>query len=903
MALGDITPNRQTWLTLDCADYILSEAGIRAERTGAGIAKDKLNHQEVTDNIAGGGVGAAIADSRIWNMKYWTEGHWGLRPVQDEISNLQEYTSAVALIIGTSSFRWPSGAAGVGAWGAIDLWRQSTDLIGVTYGAGININGDKFMVKRITSGVTWSQTVTSAVTSPLGGELLIPLDRVAESTATYPADQGFFLRWTIPGTQKHQPGQIWTFYFGQYAVMLKGNGVAILWEYCQDDATPPVMQWRKRSVFRYCVTGRTADASHTLMIRPARNANGQRTISFQGGQPDAATAQAGFSLDSSTSPGTTSHVYVVDEISRNGDRDESPASTTKQEIIRFDCRRDLRPQIQISKLGYAPSGFLADLPFRLSDFQTSASVTIHISGTVPTGTTLSPVLIDTETGNLTTASTTSAQNYTFSIGTEVVRPGVIFNFSGNTNDTPRLYGYTFVRRPVALSGPATPFSLQPSQVSIEGLTSDYTEVGGSVIYDTDLTGANSILSRRGQFSALLWTKATIGTSTTTVNINLFRGYMVKPEGSKVGNTGEVYPNPEFYRYGLPLVGMHYRMTKRLHQGFMRSFAADPDVPPDARTGYTPYKVTTVIQELLLDAGFPISQINIGPGTYNDLDMRLWYGLSTNIADSQIEPMQSYGEMALRLCKDYLGATIYWNDQTGRWSLIFDPPKDNNGLYTPVFAFQLATDRQIAGLRDIAPVTDPHLWGNFASKTFIINEFHSRPVPPEWNAVSIYCPVKFGSNERDFVNVGATLRNFNSYKVPGSSVDPDPDHPDYLGTEFHIPIFDLACLGQGDNQGNIIQSTERNCQFKARRFFEFVCHGRQNYAFDAPLVFIQDTAYTIEGTATTTATFYRPLRYLDPVTVPYRGTPTTGLIRSCSPNYVQDQVQTARYEVVIPRTGC
>ena len=124
-----------------------------------------------------------------------------------------------------------------------------------------------------------------------------------------------------------------------------------------------------------------------------------------------------------------------------------------------------------------------------------------------------------------------------------------------------------------------------------------------------------------------------------------------------------------------------------------------------------------------------------------------------------------------------------------------------------------------------------------------------------------------------------LYNYLSYKVPGSTINPNPDSPHYLGRERLIIMADPA-LWAGSQVGGW-QATQAAVNFVLARLFAYTCLARQRVMFTAPLIFTTDTATGRK----------RALRFYDVVTLDGQA---GWYVRSCSPHYQHDRQQTADY---------
>lgn len=847
---SSVTPGRTSYCIVDISDPVLTDEAITRVRDSKEISVDIQGH--LSD------------DFRASNVKYWSTGCWTLKPIQEEITNIHEYIDVLQLNLDDTHFHLITLLSTVAMIDGVNAWRQSSDLPGMAYNNSvISASGDKFLIKKIpaTSSNVGGVPPSSGIPQPSGISTDIPLDRCGEGTDIFPADQPFFLRWTLPGTGQHYPNYVWSFYFGQYCCTIKGQGQAVLWEYCHDSNN--TLQWRKRDTFRYCRPSQISDASHTLLIFPHVGINGERLITFQGGEPDSGGFLAGITqFDPETQIAPTAHTYQVNVATRAGDQDESPGHATKSGIIRFDMRRDLiKLKLQISKLGFATSGYLRDLPqvglpyYALSYAQpVNATLTADIPATC------------TLTGTIEDSDTNTTYNPSSSIN---INPR--FDFTGDGYSTPKLWGYTMERPQTVSRGTATPLTTAvPSEVSLSGYAGDPAEQTGHIVID-DAAGAATRIRDRGQLACMVGTYFTPPGGSLT-NVRLERGYIYRPGGTLKGKTGKTWPSPNWNKYSCPIVGMWWRLEKRIDSGLFKLYTSDPTataIPPFVKPTW---RVTDIVIDLIKRAGFPDTMISIPT-----IEVRMWYGSGSHSNEPYIKPGISYGEFAKKLLSDMLGAYLYFDETAGtegQWIIIFG---NNFTAKTPVYNFVTAPNN---GSRSV--YTPPHAASAYlANTTFMQDGIVSKPVPPEFNSVYVYCPVTI-PNGKDVVVVRNYMANPLSFNVPGFTTRPDPTHPDYInGSEFRLNVVDLGCVARSDAGGFNITDTQRNVDFKVRRLYDFTCHGLKTLVFDAPLVFVQDL---VTGN-------WRKLRYFDQVTVDT----IPVLIRSCSPNWINDGMQMATYE--------
>lgn len=849
-----ITPYRSTRAYFDVDETVLSDDAWSVKREGPQVSK--LAAANVAD------------DFNRQNVRFWpSSGAWTLTPIQEDIGKLHEYNDVLSLIIPDTGFRLINTLSNTAIIASVAAYRQASDLPGQAFSAAINASaGDKFLVKSAAAGNTWAADLSSATTKPPATTIDIPIDRCGESTATFPADQGFCLRWTAPGTGQSYNTYLWSFYFGQYALTMRGNGQAILWENCHDASG--ALQWRKRATFQYARPSNVGDASQSICLWPHTTSKGERYIAFFGNLLDIGKFTAEEARTGNDAISGTEFLYRVSRISRGTDRDESPDSVTRADFCRFDIRRDIRLKLQISKLGFATSGTLIDLPEALPPQTGGSAVYVGPRTTKPAGTDITTVLKD--------ASSLAA----FNPATDT-QPYVTFTFTGDGSTTPILWGYAMLRLPVIQN-------ISPGQFT-GGMLTSFSGTGPEAdpshetaeLHISDPGNALPRLRNRGLLTAKVVVTESIPGSPVKTTV-IIRGSAYRPKSKRRGQTGRkdgagglggatVYPDPQGCDYTVPLLGMWSRLYERVQEPkAMVKYAADDGNPPLGHNvpvvGYrpSPWKVTDAITDLLLTCGFPSSQVNIP-----DLPFRLWTGHTSQVAEYQIEPATNLAEIIVRMCRNYLGAYLYYDPNAGtigQWRLLF-PPRPVSSAYTPIWNFTT-----------VAPAGKvPHLPQSYAASTSFCIEGERYPVPPDFNIVRVMTPWGGRGHETRIEN---TMYNPKSFKVPGYTNTPDPNHPDYIGRPRPLLIIDPS-LASPD-----AQETQQAVDWTCRRLYDFLCHGQTIQPFNAPLPLFADPDNTGK---------YRFPRLQDPVT--FNG--QTYILRNVNMAWQDDKRQMADYEAVQP----
>lgn len=849
-----ITPNRSTKVTFDVDETVLYDEAWSIVRNGPDVSK--LAASKTADDV------------NHTNVRFWpSSGAWTLTPVQEDIANLHEYTDVLSLIIPAGSFRLINTLSSAAQIATINQWRQASDLPGQAFNAAISASGDQFMVKSVPAGNSWNASLPSGTTVPPGTTVDVPLDRCGESAAPFPADQGYCLRWSATGTAQSYNGYLWSFYFGQYALSMKGNGQAALYENCHDHSG--TLKWSKRASFQYSRPSGIGGASQSLCLWPHVGPSGERYIAFFGNMLELGNFVAAETKTKQQNIQGGEFLYRVSGLIRGTDRDESPGHVTRADLCRFDIRRDLRIKLQISKLGFATSGTLIDIPELLPIQTAGGPINVGLNATIPTATTLTTTLKDA----LTLAP--------FNPVTDT-QPYVTFNFTSDGSNTPILWGYAMVREPITQN-------ISPGQFTGGVLTSfSSTGAEGDPSHESaqlaisDIKNELSKLRNRGQSTVKVEVTETPsgGSPRTTV---LIRGSAYRPHSKRMGKTGRhdgggglgpatVYPDPAFCDYTVPVLGMWARLYERVQEPTtLTKYALDNLPPPFGHNvpfGFpftaVPWKVTDAIRDLLYTCGFPASQVNI-----INLNDRLWTGHTSQVAEYEINPTTNLAEVIVRMCRNYLGAYLYYDPNAGtigQWRIL-RPPRPVAGVYTPIWNF---TTVPPAG-------KVPHLPQSYPSSTSFAVEGERYVVPPDYNIVRVMTP---WGNSKDHTRIENTMYNPKSFNVPGFTNVLDTNDPDYFGRPRPLLHIDPT-LASSD-----AQETQRAVDWTCRRLFDFLCHAQTIQPFTAPLPIFADPD---------NAGKWRMPRFQDPVT--FNG--ATYILRSVNMAWRDDKQQMAEYEAVQP----
>lgn len=863
------TPGRKTRLFLDVPETTLVEAAWGFERRANQInlpAQAGQSH-----------------DNRIFGVKYWASGCWTLAPVQSNISEIHELSANRDLIIGPDKLTTINllvAAATVALVAEENTFRRQNDVPDIEYRAGVLDAGDAFLSKRLPAGASARNSLLSGPAPPAETSSVAPMDRIAVGKETEPANQGFYLRFTIPGTARSAPDYVFGFHFGQYALYLRGSGMAELWEYCRDADNHAAT--RSRAQFRFAPAGRVANLSHALMIFPHLGPGGEQFIAFSGARSEMAIP--GFV---NSNVGESEFVYKADAALRGSDHDESPGAATRAGVIRLDVRRDLRPKVQISKLGFAPAGILIDLP-----------APALAQATSPLPVQIAPVFSRLSDGLAEVTATVLDASHDAGpfVPGEDSAPYASFYFVGDIRSTPCLWSYQMSRPEATLLTEAEPFEAGILRsMSLSGAGSDPTEATAAV-HVSDLAGNLPRLAARGLFSAALVCDyqpppgETPDASSTPVRVVLHRGYANRPDATRRGREGalqgvagprRLFPAAKWRGFDLNLTADWQRLSETQETAILRSFAVDPDAPPDPETGGPqPFKVTDKIRFQLLQCGFPAEQVDIP-----DLPFRLWPGADAAQGDATVQSGTDIAEDVVNTARNYLGAYLFWKANAGpdsdfgpvgQWTLLFGTPPDAPPLWTFV----------TKPLRVNLP---PHLPQAYPPQTTFALDVSEQVVPPDFNCIVV-------SNTLALPNTAARVAVVNeaynpkSCNFPGFTTRADPTHPDYLGRLRKHLVIDASLTGR------TAEETQNNVDWTTRRLYDFLCHAQRLVHFTAPLVFVFDPRLSDGGR-------YRPLQFQDPVLFQDGNDPAAiYLVKAVHPHFTRDAHQMADYELIRPVTG-
>lgn len=909
---GIATPGRVTRLCLDLPETHLIEGGWSRRRMGAQVC-----------NIAAQTAGRDARAS--YCMRYWPLARaWTLQPRQERMTEFQEslpdpltYDDFVMMPYQTDYYdpTFPIGTVGAKAAETL-LWSKPVG-VGMVHRPGVNQFGDPMFNKAVGADGSWGARIVSSPDAPFGTALRAsnaPMDTQPVGGFQF-ANQGWFLRWIVPGVSAFHPDNILGFLFGQYYLTIHGDGMATLCEYCRS-RTGLTYRWVRRMVFRYCRPGQATNTTHTMMIFPIWGASGEKFIYFVSSGMDNNRSP----LSHSDPVSSMETVFEASQLNRFEDTDESPGNIVKAGQMRLDIRRDVRVGWHISKLVFptgggvegADNGLLKDSAWHLpSRNSTPVGMLLKLFCRIPAGHRISASVLNAEPwsdGLVQQAMTFTSANKDAS---QVVQqpnafsPAFNFSFDHPTQryslDTPIFYGYELTRSAVTRTeGPGAISSNIDVVQNVSSQKSDASSESGKVSL-SDKTDSLSRLRNRGELGAKLIVEATVPVdpindpygigATTTAKITLFKGKAVRPMRVRYGKEGQiigggaggaeqVYPHPEWGQYNLVLSPEVDRLREFIAAKIdFGKFASDEIAPIQANGNRPPWKVTDAVRWILQFAcGYPASRIEIV-----DNPIRLYIGPGGNIGDLLFTPNTDAWEMARSMVRNYLGGYLVYDLSAGplagagrpdtgapegAWKIFFPPPENA----TPIFHFVAKKQRNVLG--DMYP-------GAFNPNTIGVNgPLESYCIAPEFNHVWVFtAPPQ--PNTPDGFRVSSHMFNHKSYKVPHSTVVPDPDSPHFIGRERLCVLPDPTLFVGGSDWGPKSRSA---CDLVAYRLLMFAGRGIRIQTLQGQLAILWDASIGR----------WRTLRFGDPVT--WRGEPGW-FIRSVAASYSLDTNQEAEYELM------
>lgn len=884
----EITPYRNTKLHLDLPAHQVRQQGFAATRQGAQIAPYAA---------ATGGKDS----NECWGVRYWPGAKcWTLQPLQERMTNFQE--AFPQNVVPEDIYLTPTDTSLAALAVLADQQAYYTPFgFGMLYRGDVLSDGDRFYQKHVPANGSWAGKLTSEPPPPQGDTTttpgtsqnppqvavlappIAPLDTIFESTTKRP-DQGFCLRWTLPGGEQHNPDYVLNFYFGQYCAIITGDGQVHLTEYCRQSIDGPY-RWVIRTTFRYSKQNQVSGRTHSLIIFPVMSKRGPM-LEFSG------TSVEGALLDGSVST-PLSYTYLADLLSRYGDVNEAPGHVTRAGVARVDVRRDLRVGFQVTYLLWVKRGELYDGTWS-DDGRGVTEKKVAMDyipawpldyGSHVSSATITYLLVDPETGDV--KPDTFAGPYSTK-----------FSFLGHNStkemspETPILYGHTVSRDSeiveVSPNDYATgddeipPLMFEPRTVQFNCQGANPLDDGGELMFFAG-DAESKRLRNRGVLEAKLTTTARKPDGTEQI-VTLFRGEVKRPNAVRRGRKDATGPLDKPWQCSLPLRGYADKLGTFSSRNITKqAFADDRESPLDpglqqsTNGNLVPWRVVDVIQ-YLLKLVFPAEQVIIPSNP-----IRLFASAQSGSENLFYDPTVNVLNRVQRLAANYLGGYLIYDTSLGSlapsgrpdagspegaWTILFPPPEGA----TPLLNFVDGLEENDDGTFRL-----PMAAASYPPFTVVATgDEEEKPERPEVNHVHVFTAT--GSEGKQY-KYEAHVYNVESYDVPGFTTKPNPNSPHWIGYEVPRVIPDPSLCVPGDPV-----ASQNAVNYVARRVLNYAGRGANVREVFAPLVFVLDPV----------SDRLRMPRFGDPAS--WRGE-SGWFIRSCSPQYSLDSAQMAHYEIV------
>jgi hypothetical protein len=482
----------------------------------------------------------------------------------------------------------------------------------------------------------------------------------------------------------------------------------------------------------------------------------------------------------------------------------------------------------------------------------------------------------------------------------------LITLNGNAGLTPYLYGLGFQKDPifeVVAPGETAISGLYPAlmEVNATGPEADCSHETGSMTLQDPTGELYNYLSRGGipfitdtEYSNSNFPPGVIDWSSPDsdgLQMAIQQGWIDNVNQEKIGTPqpaglGQAigtatFPDENWYKYSFDCFGEWQRISEQRSPWTFNFGSGDPIAPSPGQ----PWKVTSAIQQVLQWAGVPLSQINIGPGTMNDLPTRFFTSAPNGVT---IAAGANIFDWVRQQCFDYLNAAIQWDPSL---SVSMTPTGDFQGMWTLAIP-QAVTFNNLAYFETDGPLLStegyvlPHVVDAYPPQgdmgqqqivgSYVIKKsFKANVKRPEANVVRC---INVGYSAPNAVqNQGSqTLYNFNSFPFkPGQTPPPivyEDGSPnlDYLPR----PVPFLRVLNEFGTTGS-----DGGLQFILVRTYNIIAFGMYILKFMAPLIPVWDMSNPLQVRP-------RILRWADPVMVggvQYQ-------VRSCNPQIKKSSQQ-------------
>lgn len=901
------TPRRQTQVIFEAASPTLRDRPWFGTRYGAQICTPAAK----TNGHDG---------PWTYGVRYWPSARmWTLSPLQEKMRWTEEVPEGITLWDIMYSNRPTTGGL-LETLNLVAIKLIEMRMNAIPYGTGMvhepGSGFEQFFYRKVVpADGSWNESLSMpALPNPFatwvfqsGGTPIprptpsVPFDIVCHTTQTQRENLGAFLRWIVPSNMSTNPDYILVFYFGQYSLGIAGDGLAYLFEKRQPGGE---YFWTLRAQWRYCNADKVSGTNHTMTIYPHLGQRGEQRIIFSSNNLGVSSSSV---LDN-TVP-TQEFLYVSTEIARQGALPNIyPPGVTTRSFFRLDVRRDIRLAWSLARLMFQREGVIIDSSFEMPPTPSAKQWKLHLhyrdgffpltSGGNPGGY-IAASAFNARTNTALTAAAVAAGRYNVSnnvAGTAAPFFNIKFfgAFSGSApkaqDSTPILYGYSLERGADIAAATTPEEGHEPIILGVHSV--QVTDPGPSpksasgVVETVDMENEHPRLRERGYLHTKVvvnyWPKAgeafgpesawpAAAYNGTVQKVVIHNGLALRPRHSKLSPDGDLPGACTKWRVVAALAGMsaiagEVSAAALTYQQFAVEAGAGP-----ADTKSKPFKVTDAIR-MMLSTRFRDNYINIP-----DIDIRLYGALGQGKGDLEFEPHTDVVDRCSALARNYLGQYLVYELNAG----IIEPDGSPGGAWT------LRQVKPASGLPRArfftAPLTTPFPGMNPCGYvdgglpgiplTEPLTEYTS---PPEANHIWVFAaPPETGER---YMKVDFHAYNHQSYKVPGSSVTPNPASPHYIGHEklLAVPAPELWLAGD-------YEATRRACEVVARRLLQFAGCARKVVAGPGPLAIIWDNV--LER--------YRPLQYGDEVTL---NGESGWIVRSASPSYSLDTNQVANYEL-------
>ena len=818
----------------------------------------------------------------------------------------------------------------------LNTFAQQT-ISGITYSGNVQTIGTSYNVHQPPAGTNWSSDVLagdqSGFPSPNTAEDFTPMYRVLNcgSGAAGVADDLVF-NLLIPTNAITPRGSIATLYFngpagdsayannpstaanqpapsntgsGQYALKLRGDKRAYLYELAQDNQT-----YLSRFSFNWDNSSSSLSwtlVSITVCKRMWKDSNNnwrgdtitflQKSGAISQGQLSGITNNAELSSITQRFQNGLTPCYNVPRLTTQ------PITTCP---VRMDIASDCRVSFNVSRHTYLPTGSITDDVISFNRPITNQRLlTVTWNGTLNGGSQWDAQLYDQNgtactavTSTVTTITNNGPTAYRYFTPTTGMTGGFVkftLTASADTFSSPLIVSYNIFGPPLYnLDNPVTPITIpyrvtpttsHPSlwaqtieSVDIHYQDSDPSAENATIVIN-DLTGAlDSLLEVVNLIPIHVWcTDPSTISNPNSQTITLFRGYVLVAQGERMRtDVGQVYPNQLWTQWTLQCVGEWSRLQDATLP--IRQIWQDEESNTNA-------KVTDAVTNMLQSV-YPPSMVQVSESSIRlfGTEPSTWTG----------EPGTRIGDLCQDWMRDYFGGYCLFDGSAGAlgmWRAIFQklPPYNNLAIFeidhpTILFGDSIPRVPQLSS----AYGTTTSSSGQLIQHTFIKDgSFKPHVERAEGNCVVVFgggsnddAQEATGSDATCFSSFAINVKSYNFLNLtPSEAGYPDGTDSSYFGRLIPIRVFRYDLPNQ------------QAVDFYCRRIFDRSCFARYFISFEAPLLFVNDNTdpYQVRP---------RPLRYYDAVQLrQYDGSLMQFLVVSCEASYTKDQIQMARYTIV------